>query len=79
MQMLSAFAEHERAVIRERIRNGQDQKAAQGLWVGGRPPYGYRLADGSVLIVGPERRSWWPKSSGATSNGSKGRGQSRCG
>jgi site-specific DNA recombinase len=49
LSMLAAFAEHERAVMIDRIKAGQERKAASGKWVGGPPPYGYDLIDG-VLV-----------------------------
>jgi putative DNA-invertase from lambdoid prophage Rac len=43
-QMLAAFAEFERGRIRERIMDGKRAKQARGGSIGGKTPYGYRLA-----------------------------------
>ena len=51
MQMLAAFAEHERALIIDRVRNGQKRKAARGKWVGGPAPYGYTIGGDSTLVI----------------------------
>jgi site-specific DNA recombinase len=42
LQIQGAIAEYERAVLAERFRRGELQKARAGQWVGGRGPYGYR-------------------------------------
>jgi site-specific DNA recombinase len=42
LQIEGAIAEYERAVLAERFRRGELQKARAGQWVGGRAPYGYR-------------------------------------
>jgi site-specific DNA recombinase len=42
LQIQGAVAEYERALLGERFRRGKLQKARAGLWVGGKPPYGYR-------------------------------------
>ena len=52
MQMLGVFAEFERASIIERVVMGMGRKAAQGRWVGGTQPLGYRRApDGGGLVI----------------------------
>jgi site-specific DNA recombinase len=43
VQMLGVFAEFEREVIIDRVRNGMERKAAKGKWTGGPVPYGYQL------------------------------------
>ena len=42
LQIQGAIAEYERAVLGERFRRGKLQKAHDGHYQGGRPPYGYR-------------------------------------
>jgi site-specific DNA recombinase len=42
LTMLSGFAAHERAVIRERSLAGTNRVAQAGVWLGGIVPYGYR-------------------------------------
>ena len=52
MQMLGVFAEFERASIIERVVMGMGRKAAEGKWVGGTQPFGYRKApDGGRLVA----------------------------
>ncbi len=43
VQMLGVFAEFEREIIIDRVRNGMQRKAATGKWTGGSVPYGYDL------------------------------------
>jgi site-specific DNA recombinase len=42
LQIQGAVAEYERAVLGERFRRGKLLKARQGVWLGGKAPYGYR-------------------------------------
>jgi site-specific DNA recombinase len=42
LQIQGAVAEYERAVLGERFRRGKLLKARQGIWLGGKAPYGYR-------------------------------------
>jgi len=48
-QVLGAVNEYERAMIRLRLRRGQQREAERGGYAGGRPPYGYR-AEGKALV-----------------------------
>ena len=48
-QMVGVFSELERAMITKRLRNGRREKAAQGGYAQGRPPFGYR-AEGGELV-----------------------------
>ncbi len=41
--MLGSFAEFERAIIKERMTAGQEATARAGRWVGGPPPFGYKI------------------------------------
>lgn len=50
INFLSSFAEFERDMIRDRIRDKAAANAAQGLWTGGSPPYGYRLGEHRALV-----------------------------
>lgn len=51
MQMLGVFAEFERASIIERVVMGMTRKAAEGKWVGGPEPYGYRRVPGAGRLA----------------------------
>ncbi len=51
--LLASYAEWERNVIRERTVSGRVARAAQGLWVQGSPPYGYRKDAGKRLVIHP--------------------------
>lgn len=48
-QMVGVFAQLERGMIRARLRRGKRQKEAEGGYVGGRPPYGWK-AEGGELV-----------------------------
>lgn len=50
---LALFAEFEKETIRQRCRDGKLRVAGEGTWIGGRPPYGYRLEE-KRLVVDPE-------------------------
>lgn len=54
-QVLGAVAEHERGVIRLRMRAGKAAKLAAGGYAHGRPPYGLRAA-GRALVVDPDEQ-----------------------
>jgi DNA invertase Pin-like site-specific DNA recombinase len=45
-QIIGAASQYERAVIRGRMTAGKAAKAAQGGFLGGRPPYGFMLESG---------------------------------
>jgi hypothetical protein len=53
LNVLLSFAQFEREVIGERIR---DKIAAskKGMWMGGVPPFGYRVQDRKLIIVDSE-------------------------
>ena len=53
ISVLSAVAEIERENIMEQTMAGRREKARQGKWNGGFPPYGYDLKDG-ILIINEE-------------------------
>ena len=50
LNMLLSFAQFEREVTAERIRDKIAQSKAHGMWMGGTPPIGYR-ADGRSLAI----------------------------
>mgnify|MGYP003293735203 CR=1 FL=1 len=50
ISVLSAVAEIERENIRVQTMEGRMQKAREGRWNGGFPPYGYSLVDGELII-----------------------------
>jgi DNA invertase Pin-like site-specific DNA recombinase len=50
LNMLLSFAQFEREVTAERIRDKIAQSKARGMWMGGTPPIGYR-ADGRTLAI----------------------------
>lgn len=54
LNMLLSFAQFEREVTGERIRDKIAATKKKGLWVGGQPPLGYRLEDRKLHIVPPE-------------------------
>ena len=51
---LGSIAELERSNIAERSRSGMERLAREGRWLGGRPPFGYRIVDGR-LAIDPEQ------------------------
>ena len=53
LNMLLSFAQFEREVTAERIRDKIAASKARGMWMGGNPPLGYR-PDGRSLAVVPE-------------------------
>lgn len=48
---LSSFAEFERSMTVERIRDKARAQARKGLWCGGTPPFGYRLGENRALLI----------------------------
>jgi site-specific DNA recombinase len=48
LDVKAALASYERTKIRERTRRGRLEKARQGRWPHGRPPYGYQVVDGRL-------------------------------
>src|SRR3954469_24977643 len=51
LNMLLSFAQFEREVTAERIRDKIAQSKARGMWMGGNPPLGYRPEGRSLAIV----------------------------
>src|SRR5262245_34015740 len=54
LNVLLSFAQFEREVTAERIRDKIAASKRKGLWVGGTVPLGYQLKDGKLLIVAEE-------------------------
>jgi site-specific DNA recombinase len=54
LNVLLSFAQFEREVTSERIRDKVAASKRKGLWVGGMVPLGYQLKDGKLLIVKQE-------------------------
>jgi site-specific DNA recombinase len=52
--VLLSFAQFEREVIGERIRDKIAASKKKGMWMGGVPPLGYRAQDGKLTIVESE-------------------------
>ena len=51
LNMLLSFAQFEREVTGERIRDKLAATKKKGVWVGGQPPLGYRLEDSKLVII----------------------------
>jgi len=54
LNVLLSFAQFEREVIGERIRDKIAASKKKGMWMGGVPPLGYRVQDRKLLIVDSE-------------------------
>jgi site-specific DNA recombinase len=54
MTLLLSFAQFEREVIGERIRDKIAASKRKGMWMGGVPPLGYRAQDRKLIIVDSE-------------------------
>src|SRR5271167_3123954 len=52
LNVLLSFAQFEREVIGERIRNKIAASKKKGMWMGGVPPFGYQAQDRKLIIVG---------------------------
>ena len=50
LNVLLSFAQFEREVISERIRDKIAASKKKGMWMGGVPPLGYRAQDGKLVI-----------------------------
>jgi DNA invertase Pin-like site-specific DNA recombinase len=51
LNILLSFAQFEREVIGERIRDKIAASKQRGMWMGGVPPLGYRAQDGKLLVI----------------------------
>src|SRR5215510_5273445 len=54
LNVLLSFAQFEREVIGERIRDKIAASKKKGMWMGGVPPFGYRVEDRKLVIVEAE-------------------------
>src|SRR5258708_12468003 len=54
LNVLLSFAQFEREVTSERIRDKIAASKRKGLWVGGNLPLGYEMKDGKIAIVEEE-------------------------
>jgi site-specific DNA recombinase len=54
LNILLSFAQFEREVIGERIRDKIAASKKKGMWMGGIPPLGYRAQDGKLLVIESE-------------------------
>jgi site-specific DNA recombinase len=54
LNVLLSFAQFEREVIGERIRDKIAASKQKGIWMGGVPPLGYRAQDGKLLVIESE-------------------------
>lgn len=54
LNILLSFAQFEREVTAERIRDKVAASRKKGIWMGGVPPYGYRV-ENRKLVIDPER------------------------
>ena len=54
LNVLLSFAQFEREVTSERIRDKIAASKRKGLWVGGTLPLGYEMKDGKIAIVEEE-------------------------
>lgn len=54
LNMLLSFAQFEREVTGERIRDKIAASKAKGMWMGGRPPLGYTVVERKLKIVSEE-------------------------
>src|SRR3984957_8782550 len=54
LNVLLSFAQFEREVTSERIRDKVAASKRKGIWVGGNLPFGYEMKDGKIVIVEQE-------------------------
>ncbi len=54
LNVLLSFAQFEREVTGERIRDKIAASKAKGMWMGGHPPLGYRVEDRRLVVVDAE-------------------------
>jgi site-specific DNA recombinase len=57
LNVLLSFAQFEREVIGERVRDKIAASKAKGIWVGGSIPLGYAVADKKVVVVPDEAKT----------------------
>ena len=54
LNVLLSFAQFEREVIGERIRDKIAASKRKGMWMGGVPPLGYRVEDRKLVVIDNE-------------------------
>ena len=54
LNVLLSFAQFEREVTSERIRDKIAASKRKGLWVGGNLPFGYEMKDGKIAVIEEE-------------------------
>jgi DNA invertase Pin-like site-specific DNA recombinase len=54
LNMLLSFAQFEREVTGERIRDKIAASKQKGMWMGGNPPLGYDVVDKKLVVNAPE-------------------------
>jgi DNA invertase Pin-like site-specific DNA recombinase len=54
LAVLLSFAQFEREVIGERIRDKIAASKQKGMWMGGVPPLGYRVQERKLVIIDTE-------------------------
>src|SRR5258708_2704228 len=54
LNVLLSFAQFEREVTSERIRDKIAASKRKGLWVGGTLPFGYEMKDGKIAVIEEE-------------------------
>src|SRR5205085_12232991 len=54
LNVLLSFAQFEREVIGERIRDKIAASKQKGMWMGGVPPLGYRAEDRKLVLISDE-------------------------
>lgn len=57
LNILLTFAQFERELMSERVRDKKASMRRKGLWVGGLPPMGF-IRKGDRLVIDPERAEW---------------------
>jgi DNA invertase Pin-like site-specific DNA recombinase len=57
LNVLLSFAQFEREVIGERIRDKIAASKRKGMWMGGVPPLGYRVRDRKLVIIDRRQKS----------------------
>jgi site-specific DNA recombinase len=67
LNILLSFAQFEREVTGERIRDKIAASKAKGMWMGGVPPLGYDVVERKLVVNEPEAR-WCATSSAATAS-----------
>ena len=55
--MLLSFAQFEREVIGERVRDKIAASKKKGMWIGGMPPLGYDVKDRKLVVNDVEART----------------------